>query len=238
MLSLLVCSFATWMPCGSNTAQPPAPFAPESPPEYLTVASTGSYTPGSLHSSTIARDADEDDWDFSYTFIEAGATRSDLDEIDDTADTYYGLASLDLFEFIYIFLGYENSSIDFDNTETDRWTAGAGVHFDVARNLDLLADLGFLYTDLSADSISDTSSNGHRLRAGARWLPVRFGEGGLELSGRGIWIDTGSDYFGDDRSVGFDLGVRVHFLRHLSVGAGYEKLEDADSGSLNARFSF
>lgn len=234
-LVLLAPLFST----GAPTAEPFAPLSPFASQPSTTVEPIdyARYSLGAINAATAAPLEDEVGWQFSYTFIEVGATRADLEDIDDEADTYYGTASLDLFDLVYIFLGYENSSTDFNNTDTDYWTLGAGVHFNVAQRLDLLADLAFVYSDLSSDTVSDTS-NGHQLRAGARWLPFEFNQGGLELAARGIWVDYGSEYFSDDGQLGFDVEARLHFLRRLSVGLGYRMLEDYDTGSVNARFSF
>jgi len=190
-----------------------------------------------LTSTPAPREESAETWDFSYTFVELGARRFDLDQIDDTADTYYGKASLGLFDFLYAFLGYENLSTDFDNVDTDLWQLGAGVHFDVAERLDLTADIAWLRSDLSGDSVDETS-NGHQLRAGARWMPVTFASGGLELEGHGIWVDLDDSYLSDNSVLGFDIGARVHFLKFLSVGLYYEMLDKDDSAALNARFSF
>ena len=53
--------------------------------------------PLTLSAAPAPRDEDGV-WDFSYTYIELGATRFDLEDLDDEADNYYGEASLGLFE--------------------------------------------------------------------------------------------------------------------------------------------
>jgi hypothetical protein len=207
----------------------PAPAAPLSLAAELEAARP--------HAAAVAQDEPSEEWDFSYTFVEIGARRFNLDEIDDTADTYFGKASLGLFDFLYLFLGYENLSTDFENADTDLWQLGAGVHFDVAPRLDLTADIAWLRSDLSSDSFDETS-NGHQLRAGARWMPIPFASGGLEIEGHGIWVDLDDSYLSDNSVLGFDIGARLHFLKFLSVGAYYEMLDKDDSASINARFSF
>jgi hypothetical protein len=215
---------------------------PVLPPVATPEAATGPSIPSllaeplTLAPASAAPDEDRD-WDFSYTYVELGAARFDVDQIDDEADIYYGEASLSLLDILYVFLGYENSSIDFNNTDTDLWRLGAGVHLDVLRRLDLIGDITLLYSDLSSD-VGDESSTGYQLRAGGRWMALPFGDGGLELQGRLLWISLDESFLSDDGQVGFDLGARVHFLGHLSVGLVYMLLEEDDSASLNARFSF
>lgn len=216
------------------------PFATTEPvaaPTTTTIAAPAGFAVGSLTAATFAPVADAEDWKFSYTFLEIGATRVDIDAVDDTGDTYYGLGSIDLFNLIYIFVGYENLSVDFQNSKTDLWTIGAGVHFSPLNRLDVLGDIAFVSSDPSSDLPLD-SSDGYQARAGLRWMAMMFGQGGLELAGRAIWVDIGDTQFRDDGQFGFDVEARVHFLQRLSVGLGFKMLEDDETAGLNARFSF
>ena len=168
----------------------------------------------------------------SYTFIEVGATRLDLEDLDDEADTYYGLASLGLFDFLYVFLGYENQSVDFDDASTDLWSLGLGGHFGLTDQLDLVADAAWLYSDLNGDTI-DEEDSGFKLRGGARWRPIDL----LELESHAIFFEMDDSLMSDDSFAGFDAGARVH-LGPFSIGAMYEMLDDDDKAGINARFSF
>ena len=177
-------------------------------------------------------------WDFSYTFFEIGATSFDVDEADETADVYYGRASLGLFKFLYVFAGYENQSIDFEDTSSDVLRLGVGGHFGVTPKLDLVGDIAWLYSDTSSDlSELDDTTDGYEVRAGARWMPFGWDRGGVELHGGAIWVDMENRIASDDTAFGFDLGAKLHFLKLFSVGAVYTMLEDDDSVGINARVS-
>jgi hypothetical protein len=207
-----------------------AAAAPPAPPGELQLT---------LSAATVALAQDEDDGLFdgdnpglSYTFIEVGATRLDLEDIDDEADTYYGLASIGLFDFLYGFLGYENQSTDFDDADTDLWSLGVGVHFGLMDKLDAVADAAWLYSDLNGDTI-DEEDSGFKVRAGGRWRPMRL----LEVEGHGVWYSIDDSLMSDDSTAGFDAGARAHF-GPFSLGLMYEMLGDDDKAGINGRLSF
>jgi|GEM_PF-2347633 len=211
-----------------------APAQPEatllSPPPAL-------YSPAPYSIGAPAAVADGGGWEFGYTWIEAGATRLDLDTIDDDADTYYGEVSLDLFNLIYVFGNYENVSTDFDNADSANIALGVGAHLDVLDRLDLFGDIAWLYSDFEGDTFNGSESGTH-VRAGARWLPWQFGTGGLELAGNALWVSIDNPYLSDDESFGWEAEGRVHIIRNLSVGLAYRQVGDDTSGILNARLTF
>lgn len=175
---------------------------------------------------------------FSYSYVEAGATRLDLDTIDDEADTYFGRVSIALFGFLYVLGGYENQSVDFDNTDTDVWSLGVGAHFPLTDTFDVHGDASWMYTQIDSDTI-DESDSGALVRLAARWMPFDFGGGGgLELHGGALWLSADESLLSDDDVFGFEAGLRVHVIRALSLDATYTDLGDDDQAALSARFSF
>jgi hypothetical protein len=180
--------------------------------------------------------ADDEDV-FSYSYIEVGATRFDVEELDDEADTYYGEVSIEFLKFLNVFFGYENYSFDFDNLDSDLWTLGAGVHFSVLPKLDLTGDLAWIVNSLDGDTI-DEDSDEVQLRIGARWMFLHGEAFGLEAFGRAVGVTRDEDIYDDDNATGFDLGLRVHIAKRFSVAAEYSELEDDDQVGLSARFSF
>lgn len=207
-------------------------------PEPLTLPSYPAIEPSLLLTPRADDDADV----FSYSYIEVGATRYEVDYLDDEADTYYGEVSLELFKFLNIFLGYENQSFDFDNLDSDIWSLGAGVHFSVAPKLDLTADLAWLVNSLDGDTIDDDTDS-FQLRAGARWMLLHSAALGLEVFGRGVALSQDEniddiDVDADNTLLGFDVGVRAHIVGRFSIAVEYSDLEDSDQVGLSARFSF
>jgi hypothetical protein len=201
-------------------------------PEPLALSTYATLEPSVL----LAPRADDEDV-FSYSYIEVGFASYDPEQFDDQADTYFGEVSIELFKILNIFLGYENLSYDFDNLESDLWTLGAGLHFSVLPKLDLTGDLAWLANSLDGDNI-DEDSDEFQLRVGARWMLMYRESFGLEAFGRAVGVTRDEDIYDDDNAVGFDLGLRVHFLERFSVAGEYSELEDDVQVAFSARFSF
>jgi hypothetical protein len=72
---------------------------------------------------------------------------------------------------------------------------------------------------------------------GARWMPLPWDGGGLELDGGFRWIDL-KGLLSDTQTSAWEVGARVHFLKMLSVGASYTFLEQDKQWGLNARVAF
>ena len=176
----------------------------------------------------------------SYTYIEAGFTTYDVQDLNnDSVDTYYARGSLGLFHFLYGFAEYENSSIDFQNTDTNQVTLGAGAHFDPLDSLSLYGEVGWVYNSVSSDDGNiDGTENGYRVGGGVRWMALPWSGGGLELDGEVGYIDLDHLIASDTKPTYWNAGARVHFLGHFSVGALYEKIDVDDRLVGNLRFSF
>ena len=58
----------------------------------------------------------------------------DIQGSDEDVDIWYLRAQLALFGFLYIYGGYEDQELDFQDTSTDLYRLGAGVHFGGVRN--------------------------------------------------------------------------------------------------------
>ena len=182
--------------------------------------------------------ASDDASPFSYTFVEVGATKLDVDSANDEADVYYLRGSLALGVF-HVVASYANQDIDFQNTSADVLTLGAGAHFSLSPQLDLTGDVSWIYNDVSSDISSyDGSDSGFIVRAGPRWMPLDWDGGGLELNGEALYVDIDNRIASDPEAWGWGAGARLHFLRLFSVGLNYSILEDDDEVSVNARVSF
>jgi hypothetical protein len=218
-----------------SASKPPSEVIPG---DFLSLTSELAAAESALRPQEGVTENAEGESPFSYTFVEIGATRFDVDEIDDEADIYSLRGSLGLFDFLYLFAGYENQATDFEDTDTDVIRLGAGLHFNVIRSLDLIGDIAWLYSDMSSDLDElDDTTDGFEIHAGGRWLPLDWDGGGLEIHGGLIYVDLENRIASDDEATGFDLGAKLHFLRMLSVGAVYTMLEDDDSIGVNARVS-
>ncbi len=227
-------SLAVFLAAASGTP-PPAETQPFAATALLTEPTLPEYLP------LAAQDGPQGS-PFSYTFVEVGAIAMEIDDLsssDDDVDAFYGRGQLGLFDFLYVFGEYENQSADFQNTDTDLISLGAGAHLGLAHTLDLMGEVGWLYSDVSSDlSTLDDTTNGYEVRAGLRWMLTSWEGGGLELNGGGLYVELENQLASDDERLGWEAGARLHFLKLFSVGAGYAMLEDDDQASLNARVSF
>src|SRR5690242_11236756 len=158
----------------------------------LVLAAPASYEfePISL-SALYATSADEKPaGDFSYTFVQLGYSVTDLDAINDDAKGLTGRASIGLFDLLYVFLDYANQTTDFQNSDSDSFGLGAGVHFSLAPRFDIVGEAAWLSNDIASDlSTLDESNDGWTAMAGARWMPLPWEGGGLEFDGGYRWID-------------------------------------------------
>ena len=177
-------------------------------------------------------------FDFSYTYVELGYGFFDIDDFDDDSETLYGRASLGLFDFLFVFLDYQNQSTDFGDTDTDLFGVGAGAHLDLVDDVDLVGEAAWLTADVESDlSNLDDENDGWEAFAGARWMALPRGSGGLEVNGGFRWIDI-EGVFSDDEIGAWEAGARYHFGKLLSVGTLYRFLEDDGFWGVDARLSF
>jgi hypothetical protein len=181
-------------------------------------------------------------FDFSYTFVELGYYSTNVDSLDETSDAIRGRASLGLFNHFFGFLDYAQESVgtsggDVDN---DSYGLGVGAHFGVTSSIDLVGEVSWLYDDLNSDTIEniDDSESGWSALAGARWMVLPTGNGGLEVNGGYRWIERETLVVSNDQTGAWEAGARFHFLSAFSVGADVQLLDDDRRWGLNARFSF
>jgi hypothetical protein len=182
--------------------------------------------------------ADEPKSPFSYTFLQLGYAVTDLDAIDDDAKGLTGRAQLGLFDLLYVFLDYTNTETDFNNTDTDNYGLGAGLHFGLSPKFDLVGEVAWLTNDIESDlSNLDDKNDGWTAMLGGRFMALPWDGGGLELNGGYRWIDM-KGLLSDEETGAWEVGARVHFIKMLSVGVDYTFLEDDRQWGANARVSF
>lgn len=194
--------------------------------------------PPSLAALYIPAEEGRNASDFSYTFLQLGYSSTQLDALDDDAKGLTGRASLGLFDFLYVFLDYANQTTDYQNTDADLYGLGAGAHFSVMPRLDLVGEAAWISNDIASDlSTLDESNDGWTAMAGARWMPLPWEGGGLELDGGYRWIDM-QGLLSDEQTGAWEVGARFHFLKLFSIGAKYTFLEQDQQWGLDARVSF
>ncbi len=176
-----------------------------------------------------------------YTFLEVGASKLDVDAAvagNRDVDNYYGRAQLGL-GLLHGFASYENQEIDLGNTTSDLFRLGVGAHLELTDELHAVGEIAWLFNDVSSDlaGFSDSKS-GYEIKAGARWMPIDWTSGGIELDGNLVWVDLDNRLATEDRAFGWEAGARLHVFRLISVGGMYSRLEEDDLISVSARLSF
>ena len=187
-------------------------------------------------SPPFARDSSESP--FSYTFIEAGYARTRLDQIDDNSDAFFALASFGFLKYFHVFAGVERESTNFDDATVDAYEVGGGVQLPILPQLDVVGEAAWLYNYIDSDTLFDKDTNtGVELYGGARFMVLPWTDGGLELDGGYRYTEIDS-LLSDKNTSAIEVGARVHFLRHLSIGATYAFIEDDRRLYADLRFSF
>ena len=187
---------------------------------------------------SLATPAIGNDSPFSYSYIEVGARRFNVDNLNGNSediDAYYGKFSLN-FGPIFGFVGYESQDVDGLPIDANRVDLGVGGHVGVLDKLDLVGQVAWLYNDVSASG--GGTKGGYEAKFGARWMVLDLTAASIELNGNVIWIDLENRLSANPDDAGFEVGGRVHFLKMLSAGLGYARFEDDDQIGLDLRFSF
>lgn len=183
---------------------------------------------------------------FSYTYFEAGYFATNVDALDDSTDAVFARGSIELFDFLYVFAGYAVEEIDnasigagTGDVQSDSYQLGLGAHRAMTMQLDLVGEVAWIYDDISSDDIAslDDANDGWTAMVGARYLPMRWDDGGFELNGGFRWQDREA-LFTDGESSVWEFGGRLHFLTMFSIGAKYAVTPDDDRFALDARVSF
>lgn len=186
---------------------------------------------------TYVRDGSNES-ELSYTFVEVGYARTRLDQIDDNSDAFYARASFAFLKYFQVIAGVERESTNFDNANVDTYEIGGGVHLPIMPQLDVVGEAAWLYDYIDSDTLFDKDNNsGVQLYGGARWLLFPWSGGGLEVNGGYRYTEIDS-LLSDKNTSAIEVGARVHFLSHLSVGATYAFIEQDRRLYADLRFSF
>lgn len=183
----------------------------------------------------IPRNSDEAN--FSYSYAELGYSVTKIDVTDHNADAYYLRGSFGFLKYFHVIGGVERQSTSVDDAKLDEFDLGAGVHFPVLDKLDLLAELSYVFNDINSNSGGSDTNTGYMGYLGARLMALPWDGGGLEIDGgyRYLRIDS---LLSESDSNQWEIGARVHFLNHFSVGGRYVFIQQDHMYAFDVRFSF
>jgi hypothetical protein len=165
---------------------------------------------------------------FSYSYLEAGFVKTDLDDdvlgVDVDGDGFGIKGSIAFTDMLHGYVDYANQDYDFD-VSIDSWELGIGLNHSLNANVDLIGRLG--YTKFDADVVDD---DGFALQAGVRARPMDR----VEVEGLLHYVDL--DDAGDGTSA--IINGRYFFHPQFAVGAGVEFGDDATIWNIGVRWNF
>ena len=174
--------------------------------------------------------------DLSYSYVEAGWTRANVDldsnnDLDFDGYTVRGSYGIDKF---HVFGGYSSVNnddlIDIDLNETQ---IGAGFHQRIDENADFIGEVSYLRQEVKASAFGVSAKDhvdGYRLSAGVRGNISQYVEGTIKLN----YTD------GSDLSSEFtpSAGVLVKFNPNWGLFVDAEASKDITRYAVGVRASF
>ncbi len=181
---------------------------------------------------------------FSYSFVQAGFTRTDIDGFDDEADGLSFQVSHSVAPQVFLFGGVGFSAVGVyivdlgsgqiigeDDLETTTISGGVGFHHPVGPQTDFVADLAIASVDIDVDAIGFSDSTTiWAVEAGIRHLLDPKVEVNAAAS-----LQDGSEI---DSQFGAALGARFYATPKVSIGAGLGVFDDSTSIGLSVRFQW
>ncbi|MGE0581575.1 MAG: outer membrane beta-barrel protein [Steroidobacteraceae bacterium] len=170
--------------------------------------------------------------DFSYSSVDAGWARADIDNFNEDGDGLFLRGSVGFGTNWFAAAGYRQVSFDAGglDVDLDLIDIGFGGHMPLSDKVDGVARISYL--DVSADGPFGSSADdeGYGLSAGIRALlaPQFELEASLEYS----------DFDEGGNSTGARLAARYHFTSAWAVGAEVAFSDDQTDYGLYGRYSF
>ncbi len=173
---------------------------------------------------SVAAAQQQTDRPLSYDFAYASLAVTELD-----SGGLEGGGSFTVAPNFHVFAAYQDWELN-DNVDRSILQVGAGYHWDIANNLDLVVALAFADSELDTPGPGKIDDDGLILSAGLRgWLT-----NAVELSGM-ISLD---DSLGSDSDTVLELGGDYHLNSQFSLGGRVRIDEDETTLFVGGRFHF
>lgn len=134
--------------------------------------------------------------EFSYTFLEVGYERMEVDGISDHADGIGARGKFAIADNVHLLGGAH--SVAFDDVDFDSWSAGLGYNRAVGPNVDFVGSLSYVHADLSFNNPAfggfGVDGDGYRADVGLRGVVAPA----IELDGGIRYTDVDQ---GDETSI-------------------------------------
>lgn len=168
--------------------------------------------------------------EFSYTYLEAGYERMEVDGISGSADGIGARGSVAVTDNLHLLGGVH--SVEFDNVDFDAWEAGIGYNQAVGPNVDFVGSLSYVKADVSFNTPGvggfSVDSDGYRADVGLRGVVMPL----VELNGGIRYTDVDQ---GDETSAyvrGLFGSGNVRLLTEI------EASDDGETYLIGGRFDF
>ena len=182
----------------------------------------------SLISLILAFSASANADDFDYNFLTVGYGNINFDGgADGNVFTLGG--SYALTDSYYAFFDYNTGSLD-AGVDTTGWDAGFGYHRALSDQVDLVAEVAYVYTELDIPQAGSFDDSGLGLSIGFRFAQSDK----LELNASISYVDFGDS--GDDTAFG--LGALYDVNDKYSVGLNGAWSDDVSIYTLSGRMYF
>jgi hypothetical protein len=166
---------------------------------------------------------------FDYSYIELGYVSTELDDSNVDGDGFELRGSLEVTRNIHVFVTYND--LDFDsNVDTRTFEVGGGYAWPVRSNLDIIASVSYLRTEVDPPNARDFDDDGIGLALGLRGRASDQ----IELTAALKHVDY--DDWGDDTA--FTVGGRYFFTKAFALGLDVTFDDDTTSWYLGGRWSF
>ena len=168
----------------------------------------------------------------SFSYVEAGYTRVNLDDIDVDPDGYYIEGSIALGESGFLRASYSDLEDDILglDVETEALSVGIGYRQELGSNSSWYVVADYLEGEVDVEGIGDADADGYQLATGVRGFVADSVEMGVEIG-----------YADVDDADGFlgTINLLYHFSESLALKAeaGLDE-EDNSEVSLGLRFNF
>jgi len=163
----------------------------------------------------------------SYSYVEGGYVRTDIDGLGKDADGFLVRGSIELPHDFFLFASYVDQGVY--GADIKQYGVGAGYAWSMTDTTDLYGKVGYAKAEADAYDFG-LDDDGYSLGIGIRSMVTK----NVELEASVSYADY-SD-LGDDTTFG--VGARWHFTANFAVGIEAQVADDATTYGIGLRWSF
>lgn len=165
-----------------------------------------------------------------YTYVEAGYSWIDYDDVNADGDALNIGGSLAVTDMFHLFAGYQDGEIEIGNFDVDISTMqlGGGMNIELSPTVDLVATAAWARADLDANAFGSDNEDGYALGVGVRAMVMPQ----LELNGGVSYVDIVDD------DTALSVGAVYSFNEMFALTAGASFGDNVTSYGIGGRIYF